>query len=72
MTDITKKIDFSLGTSVSKVECCIDIYFRFFCRIPITSKVILLLLLLLLFSNMGIEYDLGLNFLVGLLYPRQT
>ena len=42
MTDITKNIDFSLGTSVPKVECCIDIYFRFFCRIPITSKVIYL------------------------------
>ena len=67
MTDITKKIDFSLGTSVSKVECCIDIYFRFFCRIPIPSKVIYLFV-----SNLGIEYDLGLNFLVGLLYPRQT
>ena len=30
----------SLGLNKYRVECCIDIYFRFFCHIPITSKVI--------------------------------
>ena len=29
----------SLGLNKYRVECCIDIYFSFFCRIPITSKV---------------------------------
>ena len=28
----------SLGLNKYRVECCIDIYFSFFCRIPITSK----------------------------------
>ena len=29
----------SLGLNKYRVECCIDIYFSFYCRIPITSKV---------------------------------
>ena len=39
----------SLGLNKYRVECCIDIYFRFFCRIPITSKVIIFLF----FFNFG-------------------
>ena len=58
----------SLVLNKYRVECCIDIYFRFFCRITINNKVIYLFI----FSNLGIEYDLGLNFLVGLLYPTGT
>ena len=59
----------SLGLNKYRVECCIDIYFRFFCRIPITSKVFcFVLFFVFFFPNLGIEYDLGLNFLVGLLY----
>ena len=57
----------SLGLNKYRVECCIDIYFSFFCCIPITSK-----FFFFFFPNMGIKYDLGLNFLVELLYPCQT
>ena len=57
-----------LGLNKYRVECCIDIYFSFFCHIPITSKVFYFLFFI--FSNLRIEYDLGLDFLVGLLYPR--
>ena len=39
----------SLGLNKYRVERCIDIYFRFFCRIPITSKVIIFLF----FFNFG-------------------
>ena len=38
-----------LGLTKHRIECCIDIYFRFFCRIPIISKVFLFVFVFFLF-----------------------